>query len=182
MLSTVQHSARMEHYLSCMGLGSRDFERPHDIAGIGNKYDWSVIRGLASGYDRNSPAVQESLRIHRKQYHHKMWNNPWGGDEEDMLVGALDSVCSLMENRQYQGGSHHWGHIIRIAHKNPPERKKWMLNVISEIRKAPRPKVEGITSLDRIVLGGLSIPKEMQDRIHGRTYEAVRLLREQGRL
>ncbi|MBI2482967.1 hypothetical protein HYV74_02175 [Candidatus Uhrbacteria bacterium] len=47
MLHTVQHVYRVEYYLRELGLGAHDPERPHDIVGTGNKFEWQVASGFA---------------------------------------------------------------------------------------------------------------------------------------
>jgi len=53
-----------------------------------------------------------------------MWNNPDpsdktkripGASDEDMRVGAVDAICSLLENRAHQGGIHNYDRVMEIA-------------------------------------------------------------------
>ena len=102
LISSLTHSMHVEYFLLNLGLGERDPERPHDLVGPGNKYEWDVIKGFALQYRLPKidfkTHIMPSLAIHRQQYHHRMWNDPspedrakpiQGATEGDMLVGAV---------------------------------------------------------------------------------------------
>ena len=42
------HSTRMEICMDAMGIGARDSQRPHDIVGEGNKFEFEVIQGFST--------------------------------------------------------------------------------------------------------------------------------------
>lgn len=194
LISTFQHVCHIEYFLGKLNLGSNDPERPHDIVGPGNKYDWNVIKGFALQYRNPKPDFQThimpALNLHRQQYHHQKWNDPDpndktkpipGATEDDMLVGAVDAVCSLLENRAYQGGICDYDGVIEVAKKNPPHKTLWMMEIIPAMRDLPQP------SLDHIILinsfPNIGLKSEVYDSIVTRTKEAVETLRkEQGYL
>lgn len=161
LVSTLQHSCHVEYFLWRMGIGGEyDDQRPHDLVGPGNKFEWDVIKGFALDYREPKvdfkTYISPALDLHRQQYHHQKWNNPdpnnklspvVGASEDDMMVGAVDSVCSLLENRSYQGGIHDYDAVIEIAKKNPPHKAPWMLKVIPEMRQFRNPGIESIVSL-----------------------------------
>lgn len=189
LLSTLRHSCHLEYFLDKLNLGKDDPERPHDIVGLGNKYDWLTIRGFALQYrvpkvDFNH-YILPSLNFHRQQYHHRKWNNsdendltkPFSGaSRDDMLVGALDTICSLLEDRQYQGGIHKYDQIIEIIRQNPPHKIPWLLDILPKMRLLNQPNINAITRLDNFPNIGLS--KGTYLLIVEKTHEAVELLRE----
>lgn len=192
LVSTLQHSCHVEYFLGELNLGHNDPERPHDLVGQSNKYDWDVIKGFALQYRDPKPDFQTyimpALNLHRQQYHHQKWNEPapndkqnpmLGASDDDLLVGAVDAVCSLIENRGYQGGTHDYEGIIKVAKNNPPHKTPWMLRIISKMRTLQQPNLEQITSLNGIPNIGLK--DVIYDSIVNRTHEAVKSLRrEQG--
>jgi hypothetical protein len=194
LVSTLQHVCHIEYFLGELNLRSLDPERPHDMIGPGNKFDWSVIKGFALQYRNPKPDFQTyilpALILHRQQYHHQKWNDPnpnditkpiSGATEEDMLVGAVDAVCSLLENRGYQGGTHDYEGVIEVAKKNPPHKTPWMLKIIPEMRALRQPNLDQITSLNGFPNIGLK--DIVYDSIVKRTREAIETLRrEQGYL
>lgn len=163
LLSTLRHSIRMELCLQAMGIGVRDPQRPHDIVGEGNKFEWGVIEGFST---ENRPGIDHythvipALTRHRIQYHHAKWNHEnSGATDDDMMVGATDSVCSLLENRPYQGGSHSVEDISSIIeNRNPPYRRPWMTKALDEVKKLQLPDLSQINRLDWIP--NLGLPPE----------------------
>ena len=131
MLAYLQHSCNVEYFLRSFELGKDDPERPHDLVGVHNKFEWNVLKGFAVQY-REPPVdfmkyVFPSLELHRMQYHHKKWNGAGmsgaldlgpGATIDDMWVGSIDAVCSLLENRGYQGGEHSYDVIANLADAN----------------------------------------------------------------
>ena len=192
LISTLQHVCHIEYFLGELNLGNDDPERPHDLVGPGNKYDWGVIKGFALQYRDPKPDFQThimpALNLHRQQYHHQKWNEPDpndetkpfpGATEDDMLVGAVDAVCSLLENRGYQGGTHDYEGVIEVAKNNPLHKTPWMLRIIPEMRALQQPNLEQIVSLNGFPNVGLK--DVVYDSIVKRTQEAVETLRrEQG--
>lgn len=188
LISTLQHVCHIEYFFRELNLGEKDPERPHDLVGPGNKFEWDVIKGFALQYRDPLPDVQEyimpALRLHRQQYHHRRWNEPDpsditlpmpGSSEEDMLVGAVDAVCSLLENRGYQGGSHDYDGVLDVVRKNPPHKSPWMMRVIPQMRSLQQPDLSQIASLEGFPNIGLQ--DVVYDAIAGRCREAVEELR-----
>ena len=187
MLFTLKHSCHVEYFLKGLDLGKNDPERPHELIGTGNKYDWDVIKGFALLYRRpkvdSKTHIIPALRLHGQQYHHRMWDNPDPDDEtkynpeatgEDMLFGAVDANCSLLENREYQGGKHSYEEIIEVAKKNPPHKAPWMLKLVPQMQKLEQPKLELITSLHDFP--NIGLPEYIYDLIVGRTRDTIKLL------
>jgi hypothetical protein len=180
ILEVIKHTCHAEYFFTKLNAGHNDPERPHDLVGPGNKLEWSVIKGFSLQY--RVPKVDfktyilPALEVHRQQYHHQKWNNPDPADEtkpfpgatkEDMLVGAIDAVCSLLENRAYQGGIHDYDKVIEVAKKNPPHKTPYMLEVIPIMKKLIQPKLELITELNSFPNIGLeeNTYKKIQERI-----------------
>jgi hypothetical protein len=188
LVSTLQHVCNIEYFLGELEIGGNDPERPHDLVGPGNKYDWNVVKGFALQYRHPKPDFQThimpALSLHRQQYHHQKWNNPDprdktkpipGATEADLLLGAVDAVCSLLENRGYQGGAYDYEIIIDIAKKNLPHKTLWMLRIIPEMRALHQPNFQQITTFNGFPNIGLK--DTIYDSIVTRTQEAVKTLR-----
>ncbi len=182
LLQVTQHACQVEYFLHQLGLGRSDPERPHDLVGSGNKFEWPVIQGFAVQYraDKASaqPYVAQSLALHRQQYHHQMWNgetlNP-KASEEDLRVGAVDAICSLLENRSYQGGSHPYEEIGNIALKNPPHKKMWMSIMLPDMKQINRLSIQ---SIERIVdFPNIGLPSEVYQTIQQRTKDVLEMLK-----
>lgn len=177
LLGTLQHSCLVEYYLYALGLGYNDPQRPHDLTGLGNKFSWSVIKGLAIQYRSVDPIffktyVLPSILVHRKhQYHHQKWNGDEKSsdvDSEDMKVGAVDAICSLLGCRPYQGGSHTFEQIAEIIKQNPEDRIpvykiKWFWMLHDDMKKLSLPNWRAVNSLVGIPNIGLS--EDVYDRI-----------------
>ncbi len=128
--STWEHSKSVQFYLNKLDVSIEDGEMPHDLIGPGNKLEWEVMHGLAYA-EKDTPKkkkiFEESLKRHRIQRHHRMWNredNNW--TDKDMKYGAIDSVCSLLEPRLYQNGVHYWDEILNVIspHSNKEHKKE----------------------------------------------------------
>lgn len=189
LISTLQHTFHVEYFLEKLNLKSEDPERPHDLVGTGNKFEWDVIKGFALQYRNPKPDFQNyilpALNIHRQQYHHRKWNDSdpadktkpiFGASEKDMLLGALDANCSLLENRGYQGGIHDYESVIEIAKKNPPHKTPWMLKIIPQMRALQQPNLEQITSLQGFP--NIGIKEEVYNAIIARVNETIITLKE----
>lgn len=183
LLATLKHSCQVEYYLHQLDLGHDDPQRPHDISGEGNKYSWPVVRGLALQQRSDDPDFFEryvlpSIEYHRRyQYHHQKWNqSAVDATPDDMKVGAVDTLCSLLEPRTYQGGSHSYDQIIAVIKNNEPHKVKWFWMVYSQMKRLEQPDATAITSLANIP--NIGLPDELYTHIISQTEEAVSLLRD----
>ena len=182
LLSTLRHSCQVEYFLNQLDLGHDDPQRPHDIVGPGNKFSWPIIKGLALQNRSDDPEffdsyVLPSIELHRsQQYHHQKWNwpNP-DASADDMKVGAIDALCSLLDNRIYQGGAHSFDDIVHVIKSNEPHKVKWFWMVYSQMKETRRPPLETITSLEDIP--NIGLPDETHGQIVNYTSETVDLLR-----
>lgn len=144
-----KHSKSVDYYLDELVISIKKFkkqheiETPHDLAGKGNKLEWDVMKGfLYTEKDKNDDPekkkiFKKSLKRHRIQMHHKMGNNP-NPPNEWFMYWAIDAVCSLLENRTYQGGVHDWEKIREIISANPElgyRKKEKMLEAVEEMKK-----------------------------------------------
>jgi hypothetical protein len=188
LVSTLKHSFHVEYFLEKLGLGREDPERPHDLIGLGNKFEWDVVKGFALQYRNPKPDfktyILPALEIHRAQYHHQKWNDPDSADitkptpeasAGDMLVGAVDAVCSLLENRAYQGGAHDYSSVIEVTKKNPPHKIPWMLQVIPHMQELPQPDLTQIASL--IDFPNIGVKSEIYRAAVKRVQDTLLLLR-----
>ncbi|MBU1199776.1 MAG: hypothetical protein KKF46_04150 [Nanoarchaeota archaeon] len=188
LLTTLKHSFHVEYFLDKLGLGSKDPERPHDLVGFGNKFEWDVIKGFALALREPKvdfeKYISPSRELHRQQYHHRKWNNPnpeditkpiRGASREDMFVGAVDATCSLLENRSYQGGNHDYDEITRLASKNPPHRTHWMLKIIPDMREIKQPELFLIDNLADFP--NIGVPVDLYKAIKSRTAETLEMLK-----
>lgn len=197
LISTLQHSCGVEYYLEKLTLGKDDPERPHDLVGPNNKFEWKVILGMALVYRRPKVDFEKyilpAISLHRQQYHHRMWNDPDPDDitkqlpcasGSDMMVGAVDAACSLLENRVYSGGNeqneqngrrHSWEEIEdALYNHNPAHKVPWSKIIVPQMKKLKQPNLELITSLENFPNIGLS--SKTYDAIAERTHKAVKFL------
>lgn len=185
LLGTIKHVQHIEYYLEQLQIGKEDPQRPHDIMGEGNKFEWEVIKGFAIQYrDRTqeffNKHITPSLERHRCQHHHQKWNNPnQTASDEDMKVGAVDAICSLLEpDREYQGGKHSSEKIKEKIAKNPQHKQKWMESIHKEMQRIKKPTLEIITDLQ--TFPNLGLNKSTYETIKDRTIETLKMLREHG--
>lgn len=167
-LSTLRHSCQVEYYLHVLELGKNDPQRPHDITGMWNKFSWEVMRGLAVQYRPQTEYEPEeyfrlfvlpSIELHRTQHHHRMWNahNP-DATEDDLLVGALDALCSRLDDRPYQGGAMTFDELVEAISENEPWRVGYLHRVRAMMMQHPKPPIDRITTLRRFPNVGLPVP------------------------
>lgn len=185
-LEVVRHSFHVEYYLNKLELGQNDPERPHDLFGEYDKLDWDVLRGISLSYrDKTKDFFEEqilpSIELHRKQHHHRMWNNynP-NATMEDHLVGAVDATCTLLEKRIYSGGKeerlkgreHNWGEALTELRKNKEDYKVQAAElIVPEMQKIEKPNLELITTLSNIP--NIGVPKDTYRKIKERVREAA---------
>lgn len=180
ILHTDTHAYHIEYFLQKLQVGTEDPDRPHDIVHANNKFDWEVMKGLALQYKKDGrklyyPQIMASRELHRKQYHHKKWNQFYPNATEDaMKLGAVDAVCSLLELREYQGGIHTYEQAEKIASENPIHKVAWMKYAISEMKRIKQPNLAEITSFSKIPKEGIT--PQTHDTIISRTHETLRQL------
>lgn len=178
LVDTTRHAWHIEFYLQRLQVGVADIQRPHDIVGYGNKFEWPAIRGFALQYRGKEffePYVLPALHFHRQQYHHLAWNqfNPTASIDA-MKLGAVDACCSLLEPRDYQGGCHSFESVKEITLKNPIHKVPWMLLVAQEMEKIEKPELIKI-DLNNIPDG---ISPESRDTIKERIFETLKMLKQ----
>lgn len=136
----VWHSRKVEYYLKRLNVRANGEERPHDLVGSGNKLEWVVLRGLAlkkRDTEEKQKRYFNAIEIHRGgQKHHQKWDRHIKATEDDMKYGAIDSILSLREKRDYQGGNHSWQEIEEIIEQNPKYKRKWMKWAMEKIKYA----------------------------------------------
>jgi len=184
LLSTVQHVFHIEYFLQRLQIGNNTPQRPHDIMGIGNKFEWDIIKGLSLQYAHNGEEIYKddiwkSIALHQQQYHHQMWDklNP-KATNNDMELGAVDSICSLLEDRQYQGGAHTFQEIEdMIGTRCAPHALKWLRQVLPEMRKLDQPHLNKITLT---TFPNIGVSPEIYDMIDERLHETKKMLNERG--
>jgi hypothetical protein len=185
LIGTIKHVQHIEHFLERLQIGKEDPQRPHDIIGHGNKFEWEVIRGFALQYRDRSPEffdryVAPSLERHRCQYHHQKWNNPNPiATDEDMKVGAVDAVCSLLEpDREYQGGKHTPAQIDEIIEQNPEHKRSWLKQIHTEIQRIEEPNLQQIRELRDFP--NIGINPDSYDTLRARVNDTIKMLKEHG--
>ena len=185
LLGTIRHVQHIEYFLERLQIGKEDPQRPHDIIGYGNKFEWGVIRGFALQYRDRSPEffdhyVAPSLERHRCQYHHQKWNNQNpNATDEDMKVGAVDAVCSLLESdREYQGGKHTPTEIEEIIDKNQEHKRGWLRQIHTEIQRIEQPNPQLIRDLRDFP--NIGINSNSYDILCARVSDTLKILEEHG--
>lgn len=181
ILLTIQHSSHVEYYISKLNVSNpNDRDRPHDIVGSKNKLEWKIMKGLALEYtmpkidtpkdsEHIKHLIEHAYKLHRQQYHHQMWN---GAETKakipDMQMGAIDAICSQLEDRSYQGGRHSWEQLLEIIEQNPPHKKTMLHEMLARMKEVEAPKLDLIASLD--IFPNIGIPyimyEEMKHRVH----------------
>ena len=185
LLGTIKHVQHIEYFLERLQIGKEDPQKPHDIIRHGNKFEWEVIRGFALQYRDRSPEffdryVMPSLERHRCQYHHQKWNNlnP-NATDEDMKVGAVDAVCSLLESdREYQGGKHTPAQIDEIIEQNPEHKRPWLRLIHTEIQRIEQPNLQVIRDLRDF--SNVGINPGSYDTLRARVNDTIKMLEEHG--
>jgi hypothetical protein len=123
--------------------------------------------------------------MHRKQHHHRTWN--WADENtphEDMVVGAVDAVCSRMEDRAYQGGAMTYGEIRGFVKsgefKGTDRQRHYIEMVMGEMKLLAQPEVGLIDSLHSFP--NIGLPEPMYNRMVEKVGETVLILRERNYL
>ncbi|MBN2880776.1 hypothetical protein JXM83_01870 [Candidatus Woesearchaeota archaeon] len=182
LVQTTKHSMHVEYFLEKFDVNPVvDLERPHDTVGPYNKFEWPVIKGLALK-DRSVENfffhIEPSLKLHRKQLHHRMWNGEhYLATPENLTIGAVDAICSQLENRDYQGGKHTYDEINEIlfkTNKQYPRKLIATIEAIAEMRKLTQPDLESITDLYNI--HNIGINNKTYQKIIFRLNEALQNL------
>ncbi len=184
VLEVSVHSWNVHYYEETLKEKPKDPELPHDMKGKWNRLEPVVVTKIALQFLPNGDKlyhnlIMEGVKLHRQQYHHRMWKNPSPKVPEDSRkLGSVDAICSMLEpleHRKYLGGVRTWEKIKEsIAAESAPHQIPWMEYVYSEMRKIKQPNLKEITSFSKIPKEGIS--PEMRDAIIDREYEALREL------
>jgi len=180
ILHTSAHSFHVGYYLERLLINSGDPDLPHDVVNKGNKFEWLAVKGLALQFRPNGMTdfhneIMTSRDYHRQQHHHQIWGQYYpNATEGEMMLGAIDAVCSQLEPRHYQGGCHTLDEIKRIASDNPIHKVPWMKLAVAEIRTVERLNIAEITAFSKIPKDRIS--PETYDAIMGRAEEAFKCL------
>jgi hypothetical protein len=186
IFDTSLHVMHIEYFLTQLQIGKEDPQRPHDIVGPGNKFEWTVIQGLASQYlpkgeIRYLPQIKASLALHRQQYHHQQWNiNHASAPDDSLNLGAIDAICSLLENRPYQGGKHTYGEIYFIICNNPDTKFFTLDRMIKDMQRIRQPPLDRILSLREFP--NIGIPAQSYDHLTTRIQETITQLKQEHKL
>jgi len=175
LVATVRHSCSVEFYVNRLNLKLLDHERPHDVFGPNNKLERNILLPLASQYDKDSnpDEVKAAVELHRRQYHHRIWNGePILAYEGDFLLGAIDAICSMLEYRPYQGGPHSWNKISFFIDRQSHNPKfPWLKQAFPEMMRIGRPNLELIDS--PFDFPNIGLPQEVYDAILQRSRETA---------
>lgn len=189
LLFTLAHSCHVEYFLARFDFYNfSDLERPHDIVGAGNKFEWRVMKGLALAYrtdiknKRTSKSIQnhilQSRDIHRQQYHHKIWMNVTvPASNSDMVLSAIDVICSQLENRPYQGGKHTYDELLKTIAADSRQ-ISYIMHIIENMQDFSQPNLEAIVSLSSFP--NIGIPEKMYDIAVQRVAETLEMLKDRG--
>lgn len=184
--TTLIHTNHIEYFLTTLGIGDpNDPERPHDIYGPYHKFTWEWIKGHALQYRRDPNLehyIQASIELHREQTHHRLWNNPnHTASEDDMRLGAVDAICSLLEGREYQGGPHTYEEIPDICKdKSKPHQVKWIEEMLREMQLIEQPNLTLIKKSPIICFPNIGLPDQTYNRIVLATEDVMEMLKEKG--
>ena len=199
MLETLEHSIRVEYYLARLKIGKFDIQRPHDIYGFGNKFEWEegseVLPGFASQYDKLNFfiklfRVHRSIDTHRRyQRHHQVWNKghkkkEYGEEELDQLekqdlmkLAAVDTLCSRMEHRVYQDDVKSFEELRKAVKGFGPQ--AWTLSSIyKQMREYKKPDFGSMKSITDVLdnINKFRLQKDISKLIVIRMNETVEML------
>lgn len=163
-----------------------DPDIPHDVKGKFNKFEPAVAVRLALEYvdEENKEKklkydslIKEGVKTHQNQFHHKMWaSSSLKVPKDSRLLSGADAICSQLEPRKYQGGTHTWKEIKNIIAANEtPHQRYWMEKVYERMRKVPQPDLAAIKSFRQIPKNEY-IGAEMHDMIIGLAHETLHQL------
>ncbi|MDD5193658.1 MAG: hypothetical protein PHF67_03660 [Candidatus Nanoarchaeia archaeon] len=160
LLRTLRHAINFHYYAYQLGrIGQNDPELPHDLAGPGNRLEWEVVSGLALQFRTVNtayfnqflqPLIDKSVQIHRQQNHHRMWNGRVShpaASKSDLEVGALDTICALLEPREYNGGAHDYGQILEIVGQFSELKAGFCKRLIEKMTSLTPPDLDSIQNL-----------------------------------
>lgn len=187
LLETERHSINVEYFIYKLGIEGfvKDPDRPHDISGKGNKYEWDVLKGLALFYREmkvDRKYIQPSIIRHDSfQYHHKIFGSPKIGidfisqiGEIDYVIGAVDANCCMVENRRGYGEKHSFDDIPGLIADCTLDKTIAITELLRAMRTIQFPKTAEIISLFKIP--HIDLPSHIMDRIVSRTMETVNYL------
>lgn len=196
LLETRQHVDHEECFLIALKEGLQDLsERPHDITGPGSKLLWEFLKGAGLQYRPEARDhrrrffrryVLPSILFHNtQQNHHLKWNLPNPNDitkphplatEADMWQGAIDTICSLLQDRGYQGGSNSYLDIwLKRLPPMEPHKRKWVREMIPRmIAVDPQPDMSQIERIvDPVNIG---LPERLYGEINERFESCIIML------
>ncbi|MDO8556540.1 MAG: hypothetical protein Q7R96_05210 [Nanoarchaeota archaeon] len=184
ILGIVRHVCLIEHFLHELQTGNDDPERPHDITGEHNKFELPFLEATAMQYEgtpgQHCDIIQTAIQKHRRQYHHKKFNLPNPeATKDDMELGAIDVICSLLEpDRTYQGGTHSYQTIADIIRPQLGHKHPWTHWALQEMQKLPLPNVLNIARLD--FFPNIGLPRETYHTIRGNVADVLSLAQTEG--
>jgi hypothetical protein len=179
LVDTLQHSCRVEYYACKLGINEPDAERPHDLIGEGNKFEERVLSRLALQFKQPEVDCHEyvypGVELHRHgQRHHRKWNGKHlvkDATAYDLELGAVDTICALLEDRHYQGGTHSYRQIGEIILDNPLHKRLVLENVLGRMRKVLPPNFTAIVSPEDFP--NIGLPEERYQQIREIARKAV---------
>ncbi|MCK5107177.1 MAG: hypothetical protein KAQ83_00450 [Nanoarchaeota archaeon] len=174
----MRHSYRVE--LICKKLGIKSnypSQQPHDLKGLGSKLQPDVVFGFAIGLDLDksdelySEIINYAIDIHTScQSHH---------DERlisEVKVQAIDALCTMIENRGYNGGPYNFKDIsskINIEEKGL--KSFYMKMYVKEMEKMDIPDLT-VIKLDNLEdLKNLGVDSWIHKGIIGQGLEAIKI-------
>lgn len=195
VLFAERHCFHKMHYSESLQCGLNDPQNPHDLVGFGNKLEWEVLSGLAFQIRREEEGyftifkkyVKPAIERHRLyQYHHQKWNEPNdNATDDDMKSGAIDFVCSILENRPYNKPIENgYNPFIDVKEKIEEAKGvekykhqiKWMEKMVLSMEELPLFPLYKINSI-YVTPKNPGVSNETYDKIIALTHECIEILK-----
>lgn len=187
VLDIIRHSLHVEYYCNQLNVGSEDLQRPHDISGDGNKFELSVLYGLAiakrdDSEDYFDKYILPSIQKHRRgQTHHimNMYNSQSSQDQID--IATIDAICSRTEHREYQEDISDFAKLIKMFKKSERGYQVWAKScwkISSSMGKIRPPNLDYVVSIDNFP--NVGVDNKIYERILLRVDETIHGLRLEG--
>jgi len=157
-----------------LGLDTSDIERPHDISGPGNKFEWEIMKELALPLGSKNPELRRAIELHDQQYHHRVWIEETEPEKpDDFLFSGTDAICYYRECR-WSNRNHDYSEILREFKGNEAQ-IECVKNLIPRMKKKKVPPFRINNSFPNP-----GIPDDMYRRMYKKIKETVYMLREKG--
>ncbi|MBI4983699.1 hypothetical protein HZC32_03585 [Candidatus Woesearchaeota archaeon] len=127
--------------------------------------------------------IKHTVSIHREQYHHRMWNGEQphpDACDQDMILGAVDTICTYLEPRKYNGGARTFQEIRKLNEIkiNAGFKQFWIKQVLLEMEKIGQLNLDSLADVDDLPSQLDFLPEYRYDQIKAKIGETVARVKE----